>query len=119
MAFFERAAEFLTDRVAPRLVIGHGPRNGPTRAELEAQAERELQARIDLGRPGPEESVRRGPVPEGAVPRRRPTRPLDVVTVRLDVLGGSAQAAVPDGGAGAPALARSRRARLTREAPSA
>ena len=87
MAFYARAADFLTDRVAPCRAIGRGPRGLPTRAELESEAEQELQARIDRGRPGPEESMRTGPRPEWVTPRRRPTRPLDVVSVRLDVIG--------------------------------
>ena len=100
MPFFERTAEFLT-------ALGRAPRNQQTRAQLEVEAEQELQARIDLGRPGPEEAMRTGPPPEWAVPRpaRRPTRPLDVVTVNLDALGATPVVAPP---------APSRRARLSR-----
>ena len=111
MAFLARAAEFLADRVAPRLVIGPAPRNQPTRADLELQAEQELQARIDLGRPGAEEAVRRRPRPDWAdpAPRRRPVQALDVVTVRLDLLGGAPAEDV---------AVTSRRARVRREARS-
>ena len=112
MAFFARAADFLTDRVAPHLVIGPGPRNQPTRAELENEAQRELQARIDLGRPGAEEAVRLrpGPPPDWAAPQpaRRPTRDLDVLTVRLDALGATVPAEVEVKAAGpAPRPSRS------------
>ena len=106
LPFYERAADFLTDRVASRLVIGRGPRNQPSRAELESLAQQEIQARIDLGRPGPEEAVRRDAVPDWAEPQpARSSRPLDAVQVRLDVLGVGAaptpEVAAPAGSAAA------------------
>ena len=111
MAFYERAAEFLTARVTPRLAIGHGPRNQPTRAELEVLAEQEIQARIDRGRPGPDEAYRRdgAALPDWAMPQPRPTRALDVVSVNLAALGGP----VP------PAAQPARKTRVTGQAPSA
>ncbi|MEW6155408.1 MAG: hypothetical protein AB1673_15705 [Actinomycetota bacterium] len=88
MSLFARAADFLTDRVASRLAAGSGPRNQPSRAELEAEAGAEIQARIDQGRPGAEEAARRGPPPAWAVPPAKPSVPIGLVTVRLDALGG-------------------------------
>jgi hypothetical protein len=86
MSFVHKMAAFVTDRVAPRLVIGKGPRNVPSREQLEREAAAELAARIALGRPGPEEAVRTRPVPAWSMPRPKPTRPLDVVRVRVDAL---------------------------------
>jgi len=107
MSFLDRASTFLADRVAPRLVFGRS-RDEAALAELERQARDELDARIRLGRPGPEEWQRTvrpgsqpaareapaGPAPDsGPVPAPvarpvvvRPTRPVGVHTVALDAL---------------------------------
>jgi hypothetical protein len=86
MSFVHRVAAFVADQVAPRLVIGKGPRNVPSREQLEREAAAELEARIALGRPGPEEAVRTRPVPAWCVPRPKPTQPLEVVRVRVDAV---------------------------------
>lgn len=84
-SFLDRVSAFLLDHVAPCLPTGNGPPH-PSAADLERQAREELQAQIDKGRPGPEESRRTRPRPLWAQPRPRASRPLDVVAVRLDAL---------------------------------
>lgn len=79
MSFFAGASRFF----APR-------KYEPSRDELERQAQDEIQARIDRGRPGPEEAARRGPRPAWTLPHRpepaTETRRLDVVAVDLNAL---------------------------------
>lgn len=99
MSFIDRAS-LLIEHISLHLPAGRPPRNQPTRDELERQAAAEIQARIDLGRPGPEEAVRTRPVPQWAQ-RRKPvdagrTRPLDVVAVRLDAVEPTPPVSVPD-----------------------
>jgi hypothetical protein len=72
--------------MAPHLVVGSGPRDQQSRADLEREAQDEIQARIDRGRPGPEEGRNGQPLPDWAVPTPRPSRPVEVVAVRLDAL---------------------------------
>ena len=103
MSFLHRASAFLAERVGPHLVFGRSLDDAAL-ADLERQARAELDARIGLGRPGPDEwqpSVRPGsprptlddvaaPVPD-AVPAPMPlltrtTRPVGVHTVSLGAL---------------------------------
>jgi hypothetical protein len=95
MPFLDRAATFLADRVAPHLLLGKGPRNGLTLEAIERQASEEIQARIRMGRPGPEEARRTRPLPAWAQPRRRRTRRLDVIAVDLDALATPLRAPAP------------------------
>jgi hypothetical protein len=91
MSFVDRASIFLVDRVAPLMVFGKGPRNQPSLADLEREAREELDARIRMGRPGPDEArsrsqagpfrVRTSDVTPGA-------RPVEVHVVALDALPG-------------------------------
>lgn len=93
-SLLDRVSAFLLDHVAPCLPTGNGPLH-PSAADLERQAREELQAQIDKGRPGPEESRRTRPRPRWAQPRPRASRPLDVVAVRLDSLSSGAPAGSP------------------------
>ena len=93
-SLLDRVSAFLLDHVAPCLPTGNGPLH-PLAADLERQAREELQAQIDKGRPGPEESRRTRPRPLWAQPRPRASRPLDVVAVRLDSLSSGPGADAP------------------------
>jgi hypothetical protein len=53
--FVERASEFFVDRVAPRLIGRRGRVPQHDMEALERQAREELEARIQRGRPAPEE----------------------------------------------------------------
>ena len=76
MSFLDRASTFLAERVAPRLVFGR-LRDEAALADLERQARDELDARIRLGRPGPEEWQRRvRPGSEPAAPECAAARPV-------------------------------------------
>ena len=68
------------ERLAPRARATH------SREALEREAEAEIQARIDLGRPGPEEAERTRPYPDWLLLRRPPMRPMDLVEVDLNAL---------------------------------
>ena len=85
MALFRRTSSFI-ERIAPHLAVGSGPRNQPSREELEREAQAELQARIDLGRPSPEEFERSHPVPDWLLLRQPPTRKLDLLEVNLNAV---------------------------------
>lgn len=85
MVHFRRTSS-LIERLTPHLAVGRGPRNQPTREQLEREAEAELQARIDLGRPPPEEFERTRPTPDWLLLRRPPTRSLDLLEVNLNAV---------------------------------
>ncbi len=107
MSFLERATTFLVDCVAPRLLFGDKTSYSRSRAALEQEAREELEARIRMGRPGPEEWERR-PSPRPAPPRARPephpptvvrrTLPVGLIAVTLDGLvpPGAPQPASPE-----------------------
>lgn len=99
----DRVCAFMLDHVAPCLPTGKRE-SFPTAADLEQQAQEELQAQIDKGRPGPEEAARVRPRPLWATPRPRASNPLEVVAVRLDVL--------------SPPLPTGGRARVVRREPT-
>lgn len=92
MSFLDGASA-VVDRLATCFTFGSVPKNHLTRDEIEREAHAELQARIDRGRPGPEEWARTRPPPDWAVPRPRATRKIEAVTVRLDVPGPEARPA--------------------------
>ncbi len=102
----DRVSAYLIDHVAPRLPAGRPGRGEPTRTQLEAEARAELEARLALGRPGPEEAGRRRPPPEWARPRLRPHRRVDVAVVRLDALGVAGEVPAPRTKRGAEVLGR-------------
>lgn len=108
-----RRTSSLIERLAPRLPAGKPPRNQPSREELEREAEAEIQARIDLGRPGPEEAERTRPYPDWLMLRRPPMRSFDLVEVNLEALAPPARMpeapAPPSRGPGQPAGAESAR----------
>jgi len=82
-----RRTSSLIERIAPRLAVGRGPRNQPSREQLEREAQAEIQARIDLGRPGPDEFDRTRPVPDWLLLRQPPsTRRLDLLEVNLNAV---------------------------------
>lgn len=85
MSFLDGASA-IVDRLATCFTFGSVPKNQLTRDEIERQALAELQARIDRGRPGPEEWARTRPPPVWAVPRPRAMRKVEAVAVRLDAL---------------------------------
>lgn len=86
MFHFGRRTSSLIERIAPHLPRGGASRDQTSREQLEREAEAEIQARIDLGRPGPEEFERTRPVPDWLLLRRPPTRTLDLVEVNLDAV---------------------------------
>jgi hypothetical protein len=83
---FGRRTTSLIERLAPHLPLGRATRNEEAREQLEREAEAEMQARIDLGRPGPEEFERTRPIPDWLLLRRPPMRAMDLVEVNLDVV---------------------------------
>ena len=100
MSLLERTTAFLVDRVAPKLIFGK-LRDEAALADLERQAREEIEARISLGRPGPEEYLPRVPRPTAGRPDppaprrptvpdtpapRRPTVPVDVHVVTLGAI---------------------------------
>lgn len=84
MAFFARVSTVLTWLAGDRGLEGL-----PTRAELEREADAELQAQIAKGRPSAEEAIRTRPRPDWATPRpdpaESPAESLEVLAVRVDL----------------------------------
>ena len=90
MSLLERTTTFLVERVAPKLIFGK-VRDEAALADLERQAREEIEARIRLGRPEPDESRTHFPRPTVAPaprprPPARPTRPVDVHMVTLGAI---------------------------------
>lgn len=83
MFHFGRAGSRI-ERIAPHLRGKGSPTH--SREDLEREAQAEIQARIDRGRPGPEEAERTRPYPDWLLLRRPPTRAFDLVEVNLDAL---------------------------------
>lgn len=80
MAFIARVSTVLTWLAGDRGLEGL-----PTRAELERQADAELQAQIAKGRPSAEEAIRTRARPDWAIPAADPAEPVEVLAVRVDL----------------------------------
>ena len=85
-SFVDRVSTYLVDHVAPCLPARDRSRDEQAHEEIQRQAQIEMQAQIDKGRPGPEEGRRTRPRPVWAQPRPRASRPLDVMAVNLEAL---------------------------------